>query len=398
MKKKLNSLLWVVSGLLIFLGTLELGSWALLSLGLEPESVTPDFEFGTWEKVEKAAQSSGEQKPLAKLLLDFRKRHPEILEDPIVNLRLINEPGRYPPDPVHHNKALYSHDGYNPDVSDTFILRSLKGNEIKYSAHYETDAFGRRKLPVVEKPEFNLIFIGCSFTWGEGLPLEKTFPGFLVKSFPHVQMYNLGRSALGPMTIHSILKDTDLFIKGIDKERPTYILFTFIEDHYRRSIGSSHHLHVTEHAYKNNKYYELESDGTLVYDRTFSETLRGQLLKAFGASHLAKLTGVELPIMTASHYELIAKVLGEIKEIYAKEVNLQKFIVASFPWGDPGFPRLAGHLRNESIMVLDYSGIDSVELFQGHQILPADPHPSELSHELYSLLLSQDLAPLLKKN
>lgn len=67
-----------------------------------------------------------------------------------------------------------------------------------------------------------ILFAGCSWTFGEGIPNEYTWPELLAKNFENVDYYNIGYMG---MSISHIIKNVYSFIRSYDKPKYLFICF-----------------------------------------------------------------------------------------------------------------------------------------------------------------------------
>ncbi len=128
---------------------------------------------------------------------------------------------------------------------------SFYGNDTVYSVFYSADKFGRRISD--DMPERisdtnstgkkHAIFLGCSFTFGEGLPNSSTFPFLFGQLHPDFKSYNMGFRGYGP---HQSCLFFDEGINTINNysipEDSGICVYTFIPDHLNRVWGGGAYL------------------------------------------------------------------------------------------------------------------------------------------------------------
>jgi hypothetical protein len=85
------------------------------------------------------------------------------------------------------------------------------------------------------------VFLGCSFTFGEGLMYSSTFPYLFEITNPDYKSYNYGVSGWG---LNHIALLFDKRINTINEdaipEKKGFALYTYISDHLKRSWYNSH--------------------------------------------------------------------------------------------------------------------------------------------------------------
>lgn len=139
--------------------------------------------------------------------------------------------------------------GYHskPNANSELTTRLVDGDTV-YSVRYSFDDFGRR-IADGEQPADSLarsrhaIFLGCSFTFGEGLDYESSFPAIFEKMNPSYRAYNYGLHGWGPH------QSALLFEEGINTlnneaivEDSGFCMYTYIDDHLSRVWGGNHYL------------------------------------------------------------------------------------------------------------------------------------------------------------
>ncbi|MBT3249525.1 MAG: hypothetical protein HN846_04955 [Candidatus Pacebacteria bacterium] len=88
-----------------------------------------------------------------------------------------------------------------------------------------------------QKPR--ILFVGGSVTFGEGLHYEDTFPAQINSLLEdRFEVINLGVQGFGSAQSMAYLKIM------IEKIRPSYVIYTFIQDHINRDINYDRRLHV----------------------------------------------------------------------------------------------------------------------------------------------------------
>jgi hypothetical protein len=78
-------------------------------------------------------------------------------------------------------------------------------------------------------PRVDVLFVGCSFTWGHGVEQEETFPALLAERLG-VLGANVAFSAYG--TVQSV----QMFERNLDL-RPRLVVYPFIADHLKRNAS-----------------------------------------------------------------------------------------------------------------------------------------------------------------
>lgn len=92
------------------------------------------------------------------------------------------------------NRATYSFDQYDPDLGwrprPSYRSDSIRTNALGIRADRE---YPRERDPLVPR----IVLVGDSYTWGEGVPNEESFPAVLESLLPGVEALNLGVHGYG---------------------------------------------------------------------------------------------------------------------------------------------------------------------------------------------------------
>ncbi len=387
MPKILKTMASIVVGLIIFALTLEASSWLLLNSGhLSFRSDTyPIHSIKNWEQVGKEIQA-------------FRERHPEITTKAQIDHDLTNEAPSYPLIGEKTGRYLKERGRYASNLEDTFILRGKETGRPKYKVKYTIDAFGRRKTFFTPEKNFkaNLLFMGCSFTFGEGTETELIFPSLLAKEHPQLKVTNMGMAGTSvSVELMSIYFKWEKFLQGIDRTVPTYVIHTFIDDHIQRIVGTSTILARSKWHFKD-PYFYLSND-KLKFGGLFETDFWNfrWLFMKYGQTNFARASLLGLPTINDNHLKLTAKIYRQLKdEMQESFPELRDFIVAIYPGNNFYSKDLMKFLSAEGITVLDYSEFDIYTLLNSHHRHLGDAHPSPLAHEFYAELLKNDLRRL----
>jgi hypothetical protein len=92
-----------------------------------------------------------------------------------------------------------------------------------------------------------ILFAGCSWTFGEGLPNEYIWPELVAKNFENVDHYNIGYMG---MSINHIIKNVYSFIRSYGKPKYLFICFPDMQ----RNIYYSEKKQVYIKAYASTKF------------------------------------------------------------------------------------------------------------------------------------------------
>lgn len=149
-----------------------------------------------------------------------------------------------------------------PEIGDFSCLKRAADNETIFDVIYSFEN-GKRVIPNSDfSSEKQALFLGCSFTFGEGLPAEETL-SYLFNDISGMKydIQNRGFSGYGPHQMLAMLQFRDLeLLASTDVSHKA--IYTFIPDHIRRAAGKTPWVRVGPR-------YEME-DNRIVYKGSFN--------------------------------------------------------------------------------------------------------------------------------
>ncbi len=387
----MSKALLVLTSLVLFFAALE-GSSVLYLKYRKPEfrNLSPRLSEEIWNfsDVEKHSASLSREGEIARVIRNgkFQERLGVYKFTPD-DIALKLEAPEFPPSDKGHNlhSALFT---VTPGLNDTFSVFGAHSGKLKYRVQYTTDDTGMRKG--FQGKTGNILFIGCSYTFGQGLNDEETFP-YVVGKKTGYRTFNKGIPGTGPLTILKNLKDQkEKYFRNIPEDETTVVL-TIIPEQFPRVFNTISYLQniekIADHPY-------LVSEGNQLIVKTRNES---DLNPDYYLSRLSFpfALGIEFPVYGEKEYRLFARVLNEIQiELKKNSPHVKNFAVALFPTGSAR--NLYKELRNvlvqeKNLVVFDYTPLHGPSLF-GHTFhLKYDGHPSPMANELFSDLLIYDL-------
>jgi hypothetical protein len=129
---------------------------------------------------------------------------------------------------------------------DNDLCEKVIDRDTLYKVTYSTDSWGRRVDNVHDTATSgnkHIILLGCSFTFGEGLPYHETIGSDLESALPGYHAYNYGLVGGGPHQSALFFKPgIDIINKTSIKQDSGFALYTYIDDHLNRVYGGSIYL------------------------------------------------------------------------------------------------------------------------------------------------------------
>jgi hypothetical protein len=158
--------------------------------------------------------------------------------------------------------------GYAPKKNSRVKVREYFGNKFVYRAVYTIGADGLRVMPPHKKtnPAGCIVFFGDSFTFGDGLNDDQTYPYLVARQLgKSYAAYNFGFSGYGP---HQMLAELQAKrVQSIVDCRPTQFFFLFLSSHVARAVGINP-------SHRAQPRYRLDGNGRAVRDGTMRDPLR----------------------------------------------------------------------------------------------------------------------------
>jgi hypothetical protein len=298
-------------------------------------------------------------------------------------------------------RVEYSESGRLFDMHDELLgfkhltnvqVSSMKkvGGKIAYNVTYSTDEYGRRRVPVNNPDQRNkfIAFFGCSFTFGEGVNDNETLPFYVGQIASDYMPYNYGVMGYGAQGMLAKLESDDVVNEM--NERDGMLIYTFIDDHYRRAAGT---VRVINDWGRRSPYYVIDSQGILVRNGTFASgrPIFSSLSWLIGKSEIAEYFGIEYPRINDDHIKLTAEIIEESRDRFQQQFHSDNFYVLFYPGTKKG-QEMIPYFENAGIRYLDYSQLLNPNDPQFR--LDGDPHPTPKAFKIIAEALARDIGIL----
>ena len=293
-----------------------------------------------------------------------------------------------------------------PDYTDSFVeddtlgVRakpnwSLRWRPVKDNVSYDSvfisvDSLSRRITPASDSlPRKNFaVFLGCSFTYGDGVTDDQTLPFYFQKYTSNFRPYNYGFLAYSPLHMLALLKHYPL--RKSVPEKDGVGIYTMINDHLDRVIPASRWIDMT-----NGKFPYLNTE-TMTTDGIFCKKRRvfTYLIKKFQNSGVQTLFQISYPrAHNSGHYQLLTNIITKSREEYKNQFKNDRFYVVIFP-GNTVPKELMDLMKQAKLNVLDYSDL----LHTPNKMLPYDlmlpfdvSHPRGAVYDVVGAQLAKDI-------
>jgi hypothetical protein len=300
-------------------------------------------------------------------------------------------------DTYQSTKVVHKDERINIDIQ----LSQKKDGRVLRDIRYTTDKFWRRQT-FSQKSQVAVIYLGCSFVFGENLNDSQTMPQLAQELIPQVSHINLGLPSLGVNDIYAQIFQPDFKVSYIfDKldSRKRYLdlpvkkiilVYYFIADHLFRSQCSQRCFYEDERLVLEKPYYEFDQKMDLIYKGSNGKNI-SPWLKILSKSKTLKSYHIDVPdpfseLNIQKHHLFLKK----IKEAYEQKYD----VMGSYVFYNP----IENHSLIEKIedspndkefkkIILDRNfltekyGIENL-------VLPYDGHPSEFLNKISAKALA----------
>ncbi|WP_373513300.1 hypothetical protein [Persicitalea sp.] len=253
-----------------------------------------------------------------------------------------------------------------------------------------TDSLGRRRTPLTDSLFRNryAIFLGCSYTYGDGVSDNQTLPYYFQANSSSYRAYNYGFLAYSPLHALARLQQQDLERQIPQKDG--FAVFTLIDDHLDRVIPATRWIDMTQGRFPYLNEETMTTDGVFADKRrVYTRTVLG--FQPTGVRQLLKWSYPR--VHTAAHYEWLVKIIAKVQQEYIARFNNENFFVVVFP-GNPISLETRQLFEQANVKLLDYAKLIPIK----ENMLPFDSaHPAPVVYERVGQQLSKDIDSLLTK-
>ena len=246
---------------------------------------------------------------------------------------------------------------------------------------FSTDSLSRRIIPTNDSSK-NIrdkyaLFLGCSYTYGDGVSDNETMPYFFEQKAQHYHTQNYGFIGYSPLQSLTLFQHRNL--RKEIKEQQGYAVYTYINDQIDRVIPASRWVELMKGRFPNLVHQTMTTDGIylkkhhILYD----------FIHWGGNTNIAQYFRIGYPkIHNESHYQLVVDILKKAKVEYKSQFKNDNFYVIIFP-GSPLEPSMKNIFDQSGIKYFDYSTLLDLE----KNYLPFDSaHPKG---EVYKLVMDK---------
>ncbi len=265
--------------------------------------------------------------------------------------------------------------------------RKLTNDLLDYDVTYTIDANGHRATTGSHDADAdNVIFLGCSFTFGQGLNDDQTLPQqFSTITGQRFNVINFGVPTYG---LHQVTRILELGLpEPFLKRGKRFIVYSAIADHARRAAAMYNWA-------ARGPAYRVDSDGTATYRGNIYAPWTGYIITA--ASRSAFLSHYVLaPLLSGINFDPVPLYIALVKKAAAlsHEKYHAQFIMVFWDDVEPYEPsaRIQAELDKAKIPYVRVSSIipDFLQKDSAYRVSPNDPHPDPLANRLIAEYLAK---------
>jgi hypothetical protein len=273
--------------------------------------------------------------------------------------------------------------GYAAGPGVSKRVRKAAGDKVVYDVVYTTNAWGLRvaphdvpgALPAGAEAERNVVFMGDSFTFGEGLNDEETIPyQFEVLSEGRSRTFNFGFHGYGAQQMLRVI-ETGLLDKVVPDGKPLIVVYGALLQHIERASGRMI-WDAKVPRYMLSPSGRVEFAGTFADDPNLRENLKRS--KSLSDPRAQLLAGLAGPPRTPEDIRLFIQIILQARDELAK--RQARFVVLLWPLGDKDADRVASELQQAGVEVIPTDRIfseypDPPESYR----IELDNHPTRLA-------------------
>ena len=295
---------------------------------------------------------------------------------------------------IDGEKYVESHPvlGFRPRSDAQVRVRKTGSEGVIFDCVYTLDHLHRRVSPVAPGPDRSrfALFLGCSFTFGEGVNDAETLPAQFAAAAPEFMPYNYGCGGWGPQNMYLQVQQPEF--RAQVAQSSGIAIYTFIAHHVERAAGNLRLIGAWDKPLPD---FTLDN-GLLTHHGLFDESrpLRCRLGKLLNESHFLTWRKVDYPTHRRDKdLELVAALCAATAQHLEQLFTKIDFYVLLYPRTTEG-DRLKPLLERAGVRYLDYAA-----MFEPRRSLGPDPynlydgHPTPLGYQLVAERLAKDLNP-----
>jgi len=285
----------------------------------------------------------------------------------------------------HEYEVIYGKGHYNPDdllgyalaPDSKWVAKTSYRDSVIFDVIQTTDSQGLRLTPgkVIEGAE-QVLFLGCSFTFGAGLNDYETLPYYLQsESSESLRSVNMAHMGYGAHQVLAILQE-GLEKKAFSIKKPKAGIYSAITDYVFRGTGRLGESIGPK--YVLNAYGKLEK-------RDNVSSFKIKLLRELSKSYIFKHFFNQRAPSKESEVDLVVAMIGESAKIFTDRYNAPFYcILWDEMFAEEGlYEKLLQKLQNLDIEVFEVKEILSdYDEHPENYAFAYDGHPNSFANQL----------------
>jgi hypothetical protein len=269
------------------------------------------------------------------------------------------------------------------------LARRTVNGELSYEVTYTTDSEGYRisPAPAGQGARQCIVFMGCSFTFGDGVEDSETMP-YQLSRLLNRKGFNIAVSGYGPHHMLAAIENDRLpDMSGCDS---TLALYQAIPDHVKRSAGIGKIAEIGPR-------YVLE-DGRASYAGQFQDAAKNDPTaslwgRLFGRSYIFQEYFVDRHWIGDYEIDLFMAIVGKSAKLFKAKHPGSRFVVLHWDSSDrthtKAMTRSLPELSDDFIRITEI--ISDVNDNAAEWRLHHDPHPNAKAHRKIAEYLADRL-------
>lgn len=278
--------------------------------------------------------------------------------------------------------------GYTLPADTSLNYTKAVNDSVIYNTVFSTNAQGLRICPKSDSvrvlPQKHALFLGCSFTFGEGLNSNETLEFNFEQKNKNYKSYNFGFSGYGPQQNLARLQRGQ--IEKYVTQKTGIAIYTYIPDHLRRAVPGTTGYFMHGGVSPN---YHWQGD-SLVYSGFSGKASWGKkfIYTSLGKSNICKYFKIGYPFYyNQKDQKFIAQMLKQMEAEYLKRFE-GNFYVLLYPT-NLNYTDLIVELKAKNIKYFDYSKL--VDFNNPKYAIKYDNHPRAITNKIVMNQLLKDI-------
>lgn len=249
---------------------------------------------------------------------------------------------------------------------------------------------GQRVVPGFRSNgQSQLLFVGDSYTFGQGVEDGEAFPSLVQEALPRHSVYNLGLPGFAPHDMLFELERKPRRYAGIPKKKGL-AFYVFIPNHMDRVFVPLRML-VREPTRDQRPGYERSAIGEVEYHGPIEGRPYHGFYELAAQSKIVRQLHLNWPLFYRERdYDLFAGLVKKFRDEARGRFGVDDLVTVIFPLEGPANRPVAEALRRAGLPVLDLGGLD-LDIATGGNALYADEHPTACSHFALAQLILEEI-------